>query len=88
MDLLLERGHFFSAKVRSHGTFLLVILFKVTVSLISLKRYSNKLDIRAHVSSECVACGIKALGGDRVRKFSLRRKIQSMKHVGFVKTIT
>ncbi len=36
---------------------------KKTISLISLKRYSITLHIRAHISAELGGRGLKALGG-------------------------
>ncbi len=41
----------------------LIINNKKTISLISLKRYSITLHIRAHLSGEFGGCGFKALGG-------------------------
>ncbi len=41
----------------------LIINNKTTISLISLKRYSITLHIRAHLSGEFGGCGFKALGG-------------------------
>ncbi len=57
-------AQFFSANVslweKNH---FLTINNKKTISLISLKRYSIKLHIRAHLSGEFGGRGFKALGG-------------------------
>ncbi len=57
-------AQFFSANVSLwEKKSFLTINNKKTISLISLKRYSIKLHIRAHLSGEFGGRGFKALGG-------------------------
>ncbi len=57
-------ARFFSANVSLwEKKSFLTINNKKTISLISLKRYSIKLHIRAHLSGEFGGRGFKALGG-------------------------
>ncbi len=59
-----SRGAIFLSLCKSMGEFsFLIINNKKTISLISLKRYSIKLYIRAHLSGEFGDRGFKALGG-------------------------
>ncbi len=57
-------AQFFLSQCKSMGEFsFLIINNKKTISLISLKRYSIKLYIRAQVSAEFGGRGFKAVGG-------------------------
>ncbi len=56
----------------------LLINNKKTISLISLKRYSITLHIRAHLSGEFGGCGFKALGGVVFCNISVSLQCKSM----------